>query len=287
MRIRSITDALLRRWPLPALDRALGKESRGMLLVVGGSDSVPGAASLAALAGIRVGTGTIQIATTRGAYPIVAGLVPEACVIALPTQRGEIAVSARPRIAKLADSADAVVLGPGSTTSALARGMRGDATWVVDAGAIKACTATTMSHVTAIITPHAGEMAELLGISPEKVRATAADIAVVTAKELSCVVVLKGDVTFIAAPDGAIFRSTAGNHGLGMSGSGDVLAGAIGGLAARGADAVQAAVWGVHLHGRAGDVLAKTIGPYGYRAVEVIEQLPRQRVAASRSARGW
>ena len=276
MKLRRITDAMLRRWPLPSLDDELGKESRGTLLVVGGSDSVPGAASLAALGGMRVGAGTIQIATTRGAHPIVASLVAEACVVALPTQRGEIAVSARSRIGKLAASATSVVLGPGSKTSALARMMsRGDATWIVDAAAIQGCTAAVVRGVTAIITPHAGEMATLLDEKPASIRAHAADIAIRTAKELSCVVVLKGATTFIAAPDGALFQSSTGNHGLGTSGSGDVLAGAIAGLAARGATAIQAAVWGVHLHGAAGDVLARTVGPFGFRAIEVIAELPR------------
>jgi NAD(P)H-hydrate repair Nnr-like enzyme with NAD(P)H-hydrate dehydratase domain len=71
-----------------------------------------------------------------------------------------------------------------------------------------------------------------------------------------------------------VFECTAGNHGLGTSGSGDVLAGVIGGLAARGADPVQAAVWGVHLHGNAGDVLARRLGPLGYLARELLDEIP-------------
>lgn len=279
--MKRITDALLRSWPLPAMDDELGKASRGTLLVVGGSDTVAGAATLAALGAIRVGAGTIQVATTRRAHAIVATAVPEACVVALPTAGGEIAATALPRIRRLGGKADAVVLGPGSRTAGLARAIAGDATWIVDAGALEACTPAIMRPASTVITPHAGEMAALVDADIDDVRAEPVRFATQVANQLGCVVALKGATTVIADPDGATFTSTAGNHGLGGSGSGDVLAGVIGGLAARGATAVQAAVWGVHLHGAAGDVLARRIGPYGYRMTEVLDELPRLPVMIS------
>lgn len=234
-----------------------------------------GAATLAALGAVRVGVGTIQVATTQRAHAIIATALPEACVIPLSTTGGEISSAARSHIRRLSDNANAVVLGPGSRTPSLVRAIGGEATWIVDAGALKACTSAVMRRAVTVITPHAGEMAELMETELDDVHARPAQLATQAARDLGCIVVLKGAVTVIADPDGATFTSTAGNHGLGGSGSGDVLAGVIGGLAARGASAVQAAVWGVHLHGAAGDVLARRIGPYGYRMTEVLDELPR------------
>jgi ADP-dependent NAD(P)H-hydrate dehydratase len=88
------------------------------------------------------------------------------------------------------------------------------------------------------------------------------------------VVALKGATTHIADPDGALYRYNKGNVGLAASGSGDTLAGAIAGLAARGASPAQAAAWGVYLHGEAGNRLAQRISPIGFLARELPHELP-------------
>ena len=273
-RTRSITRALLARWPLPTLDPDGGKVTRGTLLVAGGSDTVSGAVTLAGIGGLRAGAGTLQIATTRGAMPIVAGAVPEARVQALATQRGELATGAANAIARLAADCEAIVIGPGSRTSNLARAARTDAVWILDAAAIVGFAKLTKRPRHAVLTPHPGEMARLCDLEIDEVMARSADLARETAAKLGCVIALKGAVTYIASPEGELYESTAGNHGLGTSGSGDVLSGIIGGLAARGAEPVQAAVWGVHVHGRAGDVLARKRGPLGYLARELLDEIP-------------
>ena len=90
---------------------------------------------------------------------------------------------------------------------------------------------------------------------------------------LRAVTVLKGAETFVS--DGKeTYRNEAGNSGLATSGSGDTLTGLIAGLIARGAPALQAAVWGVYLHARAGDVLAKRLGPLGYLPRELLAEIP-------------
>jgi hydroxyethylthiazole kinase-like uncharacterized protein yjeF len=274
VKTKRITTALLRRWPLPKLDPEGGKVSRGKLLIAGGSDTVAGAATLAGLGGLRAGAGTLQIATTRGAMPIVAGAVPEARVIALPTRKGELGPTAPSAIARLAEKCDAIVLGPGAQVPHIARAARGEATWIIDASAIEGFRKLKRRPRNCVLTPHPGEMAALCNLDIDEVMARPAELAREMAKELSCVIALKSSVTYIAAPDGRVFESTAGNHGLGTSGSGDVLAGVIGGLAARGADPVQATVWGVHLHGRAGDVLARRVGPLGFLARELLAEIP-------------
>jgi hydroxyethylthiazole kinase-like uncharacterized protein yjeF len=125
-----------------------------------------------------------------------------------------------------------------------------------------------------ILTPHAGEMATLWRIDKDDVVAAPLQIAREAAARFEAIVALKGARTFVAAPDGTTFHNEAGNCGLGTSGSGDVLAGLIAGLCARGASALQATVWGVFLHARAGDILARKIGPQGYLARELLSELP-------------
>ena len=87
-------------------------------------------------------------------------------------------------------------------------------------------------------------------------------------------IVLKGNPTVVAAPSGAVFARRSGNAGLGTSGSGDTLSGVIAGFAARGASPVVAAVWGVEVHARAGDALARTVAPLGFLARELLHEIP-------------
>ena len=125
------------------------------------------------------------------------------------------------------------------------------------------------------MTPHASEMARLWNCSLEEVQREPLTLAREAAATFGVVVALKGAETWVVAPDGSSYHNTAGNSGLGTAGSGDVLAGIIAGLAARGADALQSAVWGVYLHATAGDVLAEAVGEVGFLASEIPAQIPR------------
>ena len=125
-----------------------------------------------------------------------------------------------------------------------------------------------------VITPHAGEMANLLGVTRANVERNARKIALDFAQQNQVITVLKGRETYIASPQGLIFVNRIGNVGLATSGSGDTLSGIIGGLLSRGADPLHASVWGVFLHAAAGDVLAKKIGPLGYLARELLGEIP-------------
>ena len=284
-----VSSRRLRTWPLPQPDGKLGKEERGKLLVVGGSLEIPGGILLAALAGMRSGAGTLQIATAAKVAAAVAVAVPEARVIGLRADaKGHLSSTSCRAIFRQSLDVQALVMGPGSTdASALAPLARhclggtgdGHPTLVVDAGAIEAFASKGRIHMRGktrvVITPHAGEMASLWGIERDHVLARPRETAIETARALDCVVVLKGPETWIATPAGTSYHDDAGNPGLGTSGSGDVLSGIIGGLAARGASPIQAAVWGVHLHKLAGHALAKRIGPIGYLARELVHELPR------------
>ena len=125
-----------------------------------------------------------------------------------------------------------------------------------------------------ILTPHAGEMAGLTGVSKAHVEADPLGAAREAAQALGAVVAVKGQRTFIAAPDGRGWRHEGHAVGLATSGSGDVLAGVIAGLLARDASPEQAALWGVFLHQQAGQRLSERVGPLGFLARELAGEIP-------------
>jgi NAD(P)H-hydrate repair Nnr-like enzyme with NAD(P)H-hydrate dehydratase domain len=117
-------------------------------------------------------------------------------------------------------------------------------------------------------------MASLLGVDRTDVERNAAAYARDAAERFGAVVALKGAETWIAEPAGALFHYAGGSVGLATSGSGDTLAGVVAGLAARGAPASCAAVWGAYLHGAAGAVLTRRMGRVGFLARELLAELP-------------
>jgi ADP-dependent NAD(P)H-hydrate dehydratase len=283
----ALTAALLRRRPLPTAAASDGKEERGTIMVIGGERSTPGAVVLAATAALRAGAGKLQIATAASVAPFLGVAIPEALVVSLPeTRAGAIHRRAAASLAVRAAAADAIVIGPGmvdagATAALLAaffqRLERGPVL-VLDAGAVSTLNGSgallARHEGNLVLTPHAGEMASLLDEDKEKVLESPLDIALSAARQYGAVSLLKGPETLISRPDGRSWRYTGGDVGLATSGSGDVLAGIIAGLAARGADATTAALWGVYLHGEAGNVLAARMGRVGFLARELSAELP-------------
>lgn len=156
--------------------------------------------------------------------------------------------------------------------------IRTNASVVLDAGALdvlaRSDDALRPFDGRAVITPHRSEMASILGAEPEEISALAPYIALNASATFNAVIALKGATTFIATPEGDLFRYECGDVGLATSGSGDTLAGIVAGLLARGADPVHAALWAVWLHGEAGNKLAKRIGRIGYLARELLDEIP-------------
>jgi NAD(P)H-hydrate epimerase len=126
----------------------------------------------------------------------------------------------------------------------------------------------------AILTPHPGEMARLLGISVEEVQADRSGVARKSALEWRKTVVLKGAYTVVATPDNQIKISPFANPGLASAGTGDVLAGVLAGLAAQGLTLAEAAACGVYLHGRAGEIIREKLGDTGMVASDLLPVLP-------------
>ncbi|CAN4279352.1 NAD(P)H-hydrate dehydratase [Pseudoxanthomonas mexicana] len=275
--------------PLPAAQGAHSKEDRGRVIVIGGSVDIPGAILLAAQAALRAGAGKLQMAVPGPSAFFLAPHMPEARVLGQPSdEQGQISGMC-PACRQEAERADAIVVGPGMCDSPALASLLGELpnhpTLVLDAGAITCFKQAHVRSQAAILTPHAGEMAKLLGCEVDQISGDEPALALQAAKDLHVVLVLKGPSTWVASPTGELVRYEGGGVGLATSGSGDVLAGVIGGLAARGAEPLIAAAWGVFLHGQAGRHLAERMGALGFLAREISPCIPEIMHALSPPAR--
>lgn len=281
-----ISPALLREHPLP--EPTGGKDARGGVLVLGGAAGTPGAVLLAGLAALRVGAGRLTLGVAASVAGPLAVAVPEAGVLALPQDDAGSVTGPGTALAGELERADVVVVGPGldepDGTLALLRaavaGAAPSARFVLDAFALgvlrDAPDVRAAVRGRAVLTPNTSEAARLLDEDPDGADEGHDDADVPAAARIADaygVVVACAGV--VAEPQGRRWRSSTGHSGLGTSGSGDVLAGAVGGLLARGADPAQAACFGLQVHGVAGDRLAAAVGPHGYLARELLAELPR------------
>ena len=277
-----VTPTLLRGWPLPG--GGSGKNDRGSVLVVGGARKTPGAALLAGVAALRSGAGRLTLAVAESTAVQLAVAFPESGVIGLPeTARGSVKGSAASLLAEQFDTADAVLIGPGlddkDEALTLLQGLllpgqgrsKSGPAVVLDAYAL-GCLPDLADDLDPwagrlVLTPNIAEGGILLGRDIEDLKRDVRRIADTYQAVVSCQGV-------IAEPGGGLWEITTGHSGLGTSGSGDVLAGAIAGLRARGTTETQAACWGSHLHAAAGDRLASRLGGLGYLARELCDELP-------------
>lgn len=277
---------LLRKFPLPDHPEDSDKGDRGQFLVVAGSREVAGAALLAGIGGLRAGAGKLQIATAASVSVQLSIAIPEAMVVGFQeTADGGFAPGAIAPLLELAQGAQAITIGCGMQHGKALEILL-DALLASDIGSPLVLDAAVLGSLAprakalaawqsgAILLPHSGEMARLLECEVDEVEADPLAAARRAAGTFGAVSLIKGRYSYIVAPDGRAFRFTGGGVGLATSGSGDALAGIVGGLAARGADPLTATLWGVHLHGEAGRALAKRIGRIGFLARELLDEVP-------------
>ena len=279
-----VTPAVLADWSLP--DPGSDKESRGVVLVVGGNRSTPGAVVLSGESSLRVGGGKLQVATARTVAPHVALALPEAAVTGLAeTEMGEPDVSGAGSVTELAASAATVLLGPGlldpQAASALlaATVPKVDVPVVVDAlgSAYVTDHPDGLHHLAGrcVLTVNPTELSRTLHADEADVEDDPVGATLELAAKARAVVVCGGATKVVATPDGGCWQVLEGGPGLGVAGSGDVQSGFVAGLLARGAEPAQAAVWGAYLHAAAGDRLAAEIAPFGFLARELPALAPR------------
>lgn len=273
----------LESFPLPQVGDG-DKHSHGRLLIVAGSRSLPGAALLCANAAMRAGAGKLKIATVDSVAAHVGVAMPESRTIGMAEDEdGGFGSGAVDEVAELARNVDAVVAGPGmfesSACEALAEALlQVDAAVAFDAGmlrSLRSCAASAKSRDRpSILLPHAGEMAALLGCEEEKVAQDPIGCGTKCAQLYGALTLVKGATSHVVHPDGRVWTYCGGAPGLGVSGSGDTLAGIVGALLCRRADPLTALLWSVLLHGEAGEVLSRKVGPVGFLAREIADELP-------------
>jgi ADP-dependent NAD(P)H-hydrate dehydratase len=275
--------AALQDQPLPAVADG-DKESKGRILVVAGSRQVPGAALLAATSAMRSGAGKLRIATAESVAAQIAIAMPEALVVSLTEHRdGGLARSAVDDLAREAEHATAVVAGPGMEQSKMCRSiadalLASPAKLVLDAALLHSLSPLDQGERPPerrpILLPHHGELASLLDCEEADIEGDPIGCGIRAAQLYQSCVLVKGVVSHVVTADQQCWTYDGGAPGLGVSGSGDTLAGIAGGLLARGADPLTALLWSVWLHGEAGASLARKIGPAGFLAREIPGEIP-------------
>lgn len=262
------------------------KGDYGHVLIIAGSRGMSGAAILCGRGALRAGAGLVSIATPESIQPVVAASCAEAMTFPLPeTSSGsmdEKAISHLLMFMKL-HKITSVVLGPGISTHISSRmvvnGLMNNVTCagVIDADGLnqlKGNLAILKNSVgNWIITPHPGELSRLLDVPILKILKNRKKYAQEAAKKSGSICVLKGYQTIVC--DGKkIFINKTGNPGMATGGSGDVLAGIIGGFLAQGLNLFETARLGVTLHGLAGDLAAKEKGEISLIAGDIVEYIP-------------
>jgi len=266
--------------PLPPIIDG-DKETKGTILVIAGSREVPGAALLTATAAMRAGAGKLRIATVESAAIQVGLAMPEAMVIGVAEAAdGGFTEAAAKMLAEQLADVNAVVAGPGmkgnDSCRVLARTLlENAAALALDVALLKSLRSSDEKRrVTPVLLPDGDELASLLGCDEAEVERDPLGCGKRAAELYRSVVLVKGATSHVVTPEGHVWTYEGGAPGLGVSGSGDVLAGIVGGLLARGAEPLSALLWAVWLHGQAGASLAKKVGPIGFLAREIADEIP-------------
>jgi len=269
---------------IPRRGRESTKFAAGSVLVCGGSTGLTGAPSMASEAAMRAGAGYVTALVPRSLNLVFESRLLEVMTVPLPDQDGSLTPEALETVLERAGRADALILGPGlgrqEGSLELARRLAAESTLplVLDADGLNAHAGALASlaarQAPTVITPHAGELARLLDTESSAVAARRLHSARTAAEQAAAVVVLKGDDTIVAHPDGRCAVSRGGASALATAGTGDVLSGVIGAYLAKGMDPFQAASAGVLVHAAAGRLAARRLGSEGVIARDVIEALP-------------
>jgi len=260
------------------------KGDYGHLLVLSGSPGKTGAAAMVCQGALRIGTGLVTLGIPATLNPILEVKLTEALTEPLPdSPAGYLSSKSLVRIKELLEVTTALALGPGISTQPHTQELILDlipqikVPMVIDADGITALAlrreVLKECKSSIILTPHPGEMARLMGTTIKAIQDDRIGVAKTFADSYGCFVILKGNRTIIASPKGEIYINPSGNPGMASGGTGDVLTGIIGGLLAQGISPLEAAKWGVYLHGFAGDIAAQKMGEIPLIASDIIDHI--------------
>jgi len=272
----------------PMLEDDAHKYSSGKLFILAGSPGMTGAAALAASAALRTGVGLVNIGIPQNLNPVMEIKITEGLTVPLAeTIEGTVAKDALPGIKNRIDWADAVVIGPGcgrtdetleTLRDSIQYCLETDTATLIDADGLFALSENTdlcqRLNSNFLLTPHHGEFLRLISSGKEKLHAEPWQCLEDFLKDKEVTVNLKGAPSMVAIPGGQIYVNPTGNASLAKGGSGDVLAGIIGGLMARGLDPAEAAITGNYIHGEAADLLLSTQAAISILPSDLLDVLP-------------
>jgi ADP-dependent NAD(P)H-hydrate dehydratase / NAD(P)H-hydrate epimerase len=270
---------------VPRRGRESTKFAAGSVLVCGGSTGLTGAPSMAAEAAMRAGSGYVTACVPASLNPIFEARLLEVMTVPLPDSDGVIVAAALPQALERTGRVQSLVLGPGlgrdpeSVSFARQLARAAQVPLLLDADGLNAhagkLQALAQRTAGTVLTPHAGELARLMDEASATIQAHRLRSARRAAAAAGAIVVLKGDDTIVAEPEGRVGISRGGAPALATAGTGDVLSGVIGAYLAKAMDPFHAACAGVFVHAAAGRLAGHEIGPEGVIARDVIELLPR------------
>jgi NAD(P)H-hydrate epimerase len=269
---------------IPRRGRESTKFAAGSVLVCGGSTGLTGAPSMASESAMRAGAGYVTALVPGSLNEIFELRLLEVMTVPLPDDGGSLTTEALDVVIERCQRADALVLGPGfgrqNGALELARliARQAPVPLLLDADGLNAHAGALQTladrEAATVLTPHAGELARLLETDSGAVAAKRLESVRRAASTAGSVVLLKGDDTLVASPDGRVAVSRGGASALATAGTGDVLSGVIGAFLAKRMDAFEAACAGVLVHARSGQLAALDMGPEGVIASDVIRRLP-------------
>lgn len=279
-----VLSSLFVRDTLPQWNTDTNKGARGALVVIAGSRGMTGAPAMSCNAAVNAGAGLVFLACPEPLTPVMERKLTEAMVRAVPSNgKPRFTLESINAVLELASKAKAVVVGPGLSQSEDTGEFveqllpRLNVPVLLDADALNIIAATGVKPPRgAVLTPHPGEMARLMGVSIPEVQAARVDMARAAAERFDCTVVLKGAHTVVAAPGEPVVVNTVSHNVLATAGSGDVLSGIIGTLLAQGLPPMHAALAGVRWHGTMGVLAASKLGGT-VGAATMIKYLPQAR----------
>lgn len=279
-----LTDSCIVKNSIPKRNAQFNKGNCGKVAIITGSTGMAGSGCLAAKASLRSGSGLVYVVAPKSLTGIYQKVVPEAVVVGLEEDNGVVSPHSTQTILERIKKCNVAAIGPGLSAdkciyyivSNIAEQI--DVPVVLDADALNALTGHTevfgKFKKDVVITPHPGEMSRLTGLTIDYIQANRLEVAQKYSLLWGVILVLKGANTIVASSKGSVFINPTGNSGMATAGSGDALAGMIASLIGQGAEAFEAAVAGVYLHGLSGDLAAQQKGEHGMTAMDLIENIP-------------
>lgn len=280
-----ITDEVIERM-IPHRKRNTNKGDYGKGNIIAGSTGLTGAAILACRAALKSGMGLLKLYIPESLNVIITTAVPETVTVPLvEVRKGVIGINNFNKVIEESNKSDVLAIGPGCGLNAEVGELLKRIIFevhkplVIDADGLNALAKNVHwlenKKQDIIITPHPGEMSRLCGQSVEEVNDHPIQTALQFSRDWGVITVLKGTRTVIATPTGEVFININGNPGMATAGSGDVLTGVITSFIAQGFKPIDAAVFGVYIHGMAGDIMAESRGEHGLLAGDIVEGITR------------